>query len=195
MTIKTRRFTNVNVAYADFVAGESPGDESIDTSGNLYEWYGADQGWKQSGSGGASAVSDRFGSGAVPQNRGRTNVTTQVAVDWPEGAGIKFLSIFCWPYASNIDGTTKTDTTPSNVIGLIAIDPSSPLVAESWIGTNATTIPAGQSDDVFWYPIPLKQAVNIPLSAVMTQGADGGGQIYVRSSDGTTPLNFWVGAN
>lgn len=195
MSVPIRRFVNVNVAFADFIDGESVGNESIDTSGNLYEWQGPALGWVQTHSGGKALVSNRFGSGAVPSNRARTNVTTQVAVDYDVSEGVRFLSVFCWPYANNVDGTTHGDKTPSNCIGLIAIDPSSALVASAWLGTGMNDIPEGQSDDVFWYPIPLRQFVNIPLSALMTQGANGAGQIYARSSDAATPLNFWIGGN
>lgn len=58
MSVPIRRFVNVNVAFANFVDGESVGNESIDTSGNLYEWRGLALGWVQTHSRGAALVSD-----------------------------------------------------------------------------------------------------------------------------------------
>lgn len=58
MSVPIRRFVNVNVAFADFIDGESVGNESIDTNGNLYEWQGSALGWVQTHSGGAALVSD-----------------------------------------------------------------------------------------------------------------------------------------
>lgn len=139
---------------------------------------------------GKAQVADLYGSGNVPKNRSLTNVTTLQAVDYPDDNGVKFLTITCWTYANMIDATTKTDTTPTNCVGLVAIDASSVLVAEAWLGTSAINIPSDSGDDQFYIPIFLKQYVKVPLSLVMANN-----QIHVRSSDGVTPLNFWIGGN
>lgn len=57
MSVPIRRFVNVSVAFADFIDGESVGNESIDTNGNMYEWHGPALGWVQTRSGGAALVS------------------------------------------------------------------------------------------------------------------------------------------
>ena len=138
---------------------------------------------------GNGLVTDLYGSGNVAQNRSLTNVTTLQSVDYPADNGVRFLTIFCWTYGTLVDATAKTDATPTNCVGLVAIDASSDLIAGTWLGTSATDILSSASDDQFYIPIPLKQFVKVPLSAVMANN-----QIHVRSSNGTA-LNFWIGGN
>lgn len=86
MSVPIRRFVNVNVAFANFVDGESVGNESIDTNGNLYEWHGPALGWVQTRSGGAALVSDAISLSGNTQ--GAVSLSTTAAQSAALSAGV-----------------------------------------------------------------------------------------------------------
>lgn len=94
MSVPIRRFVNVNVAFANFVDGESVGNESIDTNGNLYEWHGPALGWVQTRSGGAAMVSEV----GVPSQRHNRLTDTIITSTWP---GNDTFSV-TWTQAENV---------------------------------------------------------------------------------------------
>lgn len=123
MSVPIRRFVNVNVAFADFIDGESVGNESIDTSGNLYEWRGPALGWVQTHSGGAVLVSPVDPRGAFPPDQYVETTHTLAgggSLDVSGMAGYKLAVIVAVE-------TTAGDTTGVTLRGVIAGQQTAPL--------------------------------------------------------------------
>lgn len=153
MSVPIRRFVNVNVAFANFVDGESVGNESIDTNGNLYEWHGPALGWVQTHSGGAALVTQ---DGWAPT--GGTTALPDTIFDLPDDSAA--LSATGAPTLASIKSKTytpaenvtavmccfhlnATDATVPNPGCYVAINAASNGVSELTSGGARYWIPAG----------------------------------------------------
>jgi hypothetical protein len=109
-------------------------------------------------------------------------------VEWPSGANINELLIYCCPHT----GVTPTVDT----FGMIAIDAVSDATAAAMLTLGSGTSPSRSMQG--WIPVPLSNPVTgaisllrVPLSATLTQGSLGGGRVDVRASTAHA-LDWWI---
>lgn len=147
-------------------------------------------------SGTAEDVRPIHGPQTQGRNRDKTAVTTIVEIaKWPAKSSITELTIQCF-FSSGVTITTADQLAAlSKVYGKVVIDAAStPIATELMSALNSAT------DDNGYFPIPVSlpgnpSVVRIPLTSELTQGSLGGGVVHAASSDGSTALDFWIGAN
>lgn len=129
---------------------------------------------------GASRIRPMLGTGEYTHTRYAANVTGKVAFLLPTGVEFASLSFSISP----------NSTAAASVIALIGIDVEDDTAADALLGTSS--VPASASADVLWFPGHV--AAGGAQSAIEINGALQHGRIYIRSSDGATGLNIWMGA-
>lgn len=138
----------------------------------------------QGNSAGSSTVNPQPGTKQQARNRYLTAVSTTVGsfetADWPSGANITELNIFCTP--------ATPEAAQTGDYGIIVIDAANDALAEAMLTQTESA-----SDDVQWYPIPPNEIVRIPLTAALSNGQFGGGRVDCLSVG--VAMNFWIGAS
>lgn len=103
-----------------------------------------------------------------------------VKVEYPLGANIKELVVFCTP--------ATPEAAQTGDYGIIVIDPASDGIAQLML-----TQTDSETGDAGWFPIPPNELVRIPLTAPLKEGSLGGGRVELLSVG--VAMNFWVGGN
>lgn len=119
------------------------------------------------------------------RNRDMQGVTTREKCEWPSGSNITELTLFVLPAAAP---ASMQAILP--IYGKLVIDAASDALATALM----TSLDSGTSDSGY-IAVPLNQPISIPLVSPLTQGSLSGGRIDIQSSDGTTSLNWHIGAN
>ena len=130
------------------------------------------------------------------RNRDKSNIITLAEIaKWNAGDNITEILVQCW-FNSAVTITTADQLAAlSKVYGKVAIDPASPAAAVA-----AMAVLDSATDDNGYFPVPISlpgapAIIRIPNTKALKFGDLGGGIIYAESSDGTTALDFWIGAN
>lgn len=124
---------------------------------------------------------NRVGTGGYVYTRRKSNVTTKQKFVVPTGQDITDFIFLVRP-----NGTTIN----ANITLLVGVDLEDDTAADVVLGTSS--IPESLTSDVLLYELEVKPGG--ALSRIPVNGDLLHGNIYVRSSDGTTGLDVWLGA-
>jgi len=129
-----------------------------------------------------------------PQTQGRNrdleNVSTRQKFEFPEGANITELTIFCQFNA--IAATADLAAARSHLYAQLVIDAIDDNVADALMTKLNSAV-----DDNGYIPIKIgdEKTITLKEGTVLKNGSLGGGRIDVKCSDGSTGLDFWIGGN